>query len=340
MVAQKTENKHPTSLALPILCLLTLLGCRPPAATVVQARYLMGTICTVTADGPDSLRCVRAVDRAFEAMREVDRLMSTYRPESPISHLNRAGHEGWVETPPPLFRVIASACKYSRLSGGAFDVTVGPLVRLWGFFDKKGRLPSPEEEAKARPHVGYRHILLDSARTAVRFDRPGVEIDLGGIAKGYALDRAAEALRAEGIASAVVDAGGNLIVLGGPASVGVAHPLNQDSLLCRVEVRDEAISTSGSSENAFLSDGRRYSHIFDPRTGRPVSGGLLSVTVVAPAGMASDALSTAAFVMGPEEGMALIEGMKGVGALFVSEAPDRPTGLDVRVSSRLKGKIF
>jgi thiamine biosynthesis lipoprotein len=120
----------------------------------------------------------------------------------------------------------------------------------------------------------------------------------------------------------------------------VAHPLHRDSLFCRVEVRDQAVSTSGSSENFFLSDGRRYSHIFDPRTGRPVFGGLLSVTVVAPAGMASDALSSAAFVMGPEEGMALIEGAKGVGALFVSEAPGRPTGLDVRVSSRLKGQIF
>lgn len=323
-----------------LLCILLLIGCRPPVATVVQARYLMGTICTVTVAGPDSLRCVRAADRAFEAMKEVDRLMSVYRPESPISHLNRVGHEGWVEAPPPLFHVIASACECSRISGGAFDITVGPLVRLWGFFDKSGHLPSPEAEIEARARVGYRRILLDSTRTAVRFDRPGVEIDLGGIAKGYALDRAAEALRAEGIESATVDAGGNLLVLGGPASIGVQHPMARDSLLCRIEVRDEAVSTSGSSENFFVSNGKRYSHIFDPRTGRPVSNGLLSVTVVAPTGMASDALSTAAFVMGPEEGMALIETMKDVGALFVSEAPDRPTGLEMRASSRWKEKFL
>lgn len=338
MARPKTGGSLSAGVILSILCLLPFTGCRPPAVTVTQARYLMGTICTVTAAGPDSLRCARAVRRAFDAMKEVDRLMSLYRPESSLSRLNRTGHAAWVGVEPSLFDVIASAQEYARLSEGAFDATVGPLVRLWGFFEKQGHPPLPEADVRGR--VGYGRVTVDSTRRAVRFDRQGVEIDLGGIAKGYALDRAAQALRSEGIETARIDAGGNLFILGGPAWVGVAHPLARDSLLCRVEVRGQAVSTSGSSENFFVSDGRRYSHIFDPRTGRPVANGLLSVTVVAPSGMASDALSTAAFVMGPEAGMALIEKIKDVGALFVSEAPDRPTELEVRVSSRMKGRMI
>lgn len=341
MATPKTGDNLSAGVILSILCLLIFTGCRPPGVTFTQARYLMGTICTVTAAGPDSLRCAHAVRHAFEAMKEVDRLMSLYRPESSLSRLNRTGHAAWVVVEPSLFDVIASAQEYARLSEGAFDATVGPLVRLWGFFEKRGHLPLSEAEAGVRDRVGYGHVLVDSTRRAVRFDRPGVEIDLGGIAKGYALDRAAQALRSEGIETTRIDVGGNLFILGGPAWIGVAHPLARDSLLCRVEVRDQAVSTSGSSENFFVFEGVRYSHIFDPRTGRPVSNnGLLSVTVVAPEGMASDALSTAAFVMGPEKGLALIEGIPGSGALFVLESPGTPSGVEVRVSSKLKGKVM
>lgn len=327
-------------LRLALFCLVFHPGCRPPPATAAQTRYLMGTLVSVTVAGTDSLRCVRVVNRAFDAMKRVDRMMSTYRPESPLSRLNRTGHEGWVQLPPPLFTVIASAWEYARLSDGAFDATVGPLVRLWGFYDKQGRLPDPTEEAEVRGRIGYRHAVLDSARGAVRFDLPGVEIDLGGIAKGYALDQAVCALRAEGIKAATVDAGGNLFLVGGPAFVGILFPGRDDSLAFRVEVENEAVSTSGSSENSFLAGGVRYSHIFDPRTGRPVRNTLLSVTVVAPTGLASDALSTAAFVLGPERGMDLVEQTGTAGAIFLQEDPGHNGEFRSRISSRLRNRIF
>ena len=351
MADRKTEDEHSAfgkrhtgiaiqSLVLLIPCMFIFVGCRRPASTASQARYLMGTIVEVAAVGEDSLQCAKAVKCAFDAMKEVDLLMSVYRPESQISELNRTGGDAWVRVDPKLFHVIASAQDYSRLSQGAFDVTAGPLVRLWGFFDKRGRLPSPEEEAEVRGRVGYRHLHLDPARTAVRFDRQGMEIDLGGIAKGYALDRAVDALRAEGVKQAVVNAGGNLFVLGGPASLALSNPINRDGLLCRIEVRDEAVSTSGASENFFAEDGVRYGHIFDPRAGRPVSNGLLSVTVVAPTGISSDALSTATFVLGRVEGMAMIERLEDVGAIFVSESADALTGIEILISSRLRGRVM
>ena len=177
----------------------------------------MGSAASVRACGPDPAVLEAATAEALDEVDRVDRLMSHYRPESPLSRLNRSAGSGPVVVDPELFDFLELCLRWSRESEGAFDVTVGPLMKAWGFFRDDGRLPGPEELARAREAVGYGHVALDRQAGTVRFDRPGVELDLGGIGKGYAVDRVVELLRRRGVASALVNLGGSSVYgLGAP----------------------------------------------------------------------------------------------------------------------------
>jgi len=223
---------------------------------------------------------------------------------------------------PELFDVITRAMTYGSESGGAFDVTVGPLMKVWGFFDGDARVPTPSELARVRTRVGQRHVTLDPQRHTVRFDHHGVELDLGGIAKGYAVDRIVDLLTARGIRSALVDAGGStMFALGAPPGssawdVRVEDPRERGKVAFTVPLRDRALSVSGSSERFFEAHGVRYSHIMDPRTGRPAQG-VLSVVVLAASGTAGDAIGTTLFVLGAARGPALLRRHPGTEAFFL-----------------------
>jgi thiamine biosynthesis lipoprotein len=208
-----------------------------------------------------------------------------------------------VAVEPELLAFLARCLRYSRDSRGAFDITVGPLMKTWGFFGGEGRLPEDREIAAAREVVGYEHVLLDSARGTVRFDRTGVEIDLGGIAKGYAVDRAVRVLADAGVTAALVSAGGStLYALGAPPGrkaweITIEDPLHPGRAARKLLLRDRALSVAGTRGKWFEAKGVSYSHIMDPRNGRPVRD-IAGVAVVTDTGTAGDALDNAFLVLG------------------------------------------
>jgi thiamine biosynthesis lipoprotein len=244
-----------------------------------------------------------AAAEAFAELRRLDRMLSNYRPESEWSEVNRNAADRPVEVSQELFDLLSACLEYSRRSEGAFDITVGPLVKAWGFRDGPGRLANDSAAQEALGRVGYANVLLDSVKRTVRFARPGMEIDPGGIGKGYAVDRMIGALRRNGIERALVSAAGSSIyALGAPPGrdgwqVNIREPGRTEGATDRILLKDASISTSGSSEKSFRAGGQVYGHIFDPRTGRPVQGVLL-VSVVAPRAIDSEAWTKAFFVNG------------------------------------------
>ncbi len=268
-----------------------------------DSRVSMASIYSIVVYGNDAESLRKTVDAAFDEVDRIDRLMSHYKPDSPLSRLNREATKEPVKVEPELFDFLAECLRYSRASDGAFDITVGPLMKAWGFFRGEGRMPSEQELSAARRSVGYQHVILNAQERTVYFDRAGVELDLGGIAKGYAVDRAVAVLEQRGIKSALVSAGGSTIYgLGAPPhkagwEVKLQDPVAPDKSALMVRLKDQALSVSGSYEKFFDLNGRRYSHIMDPRTGRPVEG-VLSVAVITDTGTAGDALDNVFYVQG------------------------------------------
>jgi thiamine biosynthesis lipoprotein len=286
----------------------------------------MDCVYSIVAYAPDGASLPAIVARALDEVDRIDRLMSHYRPESPLSQLNRTAAEAPVSVESELFDFIVECLRYSRESGGAFDITVGPLMKAWGFFRGDGRLPGDREIADVLGKVGYRHVVVDPDRKAVRFDVPGVELDLGGIAKGYAVDRAVSLLRRDRVAAALVSAGGSTVYgLGAPPGrkgwdVALKDPIDPRKVAFTVRLRDRALSVSGSSEKSFEIGGVRYSHIMDPRTGKPVQG-LLSVAVLTRNGTQGDALDDALFVEGVERSRDHLKRLPATEAFFFFPAP-------------------
>jgi thiamine biosynthesis lipoprotein len=288
----------------------------------------MACLYAIEAYGPDSAALPRILEEALDEVDRIDRLMSHYKPESPLSQLNREARRGPVNVEPELFDFIAEAMRYSRESNGAFDITVGPLMKAWGFFGGDGRLPSEQQLANARRSVGARHVVVDHRLRTIAFDDSGVELDLGGIAKGYAVDRAASVLRRRGVTAALISAGGSSVYgLGAPPnreswSVAIEDPVEGSRIALNVELRDRALSIAGSSEKFFEVEGTRYSHIMDPRSGRPVRG-ILTVAVLSPNATSGDALDDALFVLGPKGSESYLRKLRGVDAYFLLPASDR-----------------
>ena len=297
----------------------------------------MGTSVEVEASGGDLPGRQAAIDEAFAAIAEVDRLMSNYRKDSELSHVNElAGHQA-VAASAPLLDVLEAAQRVSARSRGAFDVTVGPLISLWGFYTKIPHVPTPAELAAVRPLVDYRNIVIDRTQRTVRFTRDGVAIDLGGIAKGFAVELAANVLRRHGL-SGFIDAGGNQYLLGTPPdkaawTVGVKNPDARDRLLGVIETPETSVSTSGEYANFVMINGRAYGHILDPRTLQP-STAALSVTVLSRDGTLADAVSTAAFLLGPTAGLDLIDSFDNMSGVIAYRKPDG--GIGLTMSPRLR----
>jgi thiamine biosynthesis lipoprotein len=303
-------------------------------------RYIMGTSIEVEAFGGTAATRAAAGEEAFAAFAEVDRLMSNYRDDSELALINREAARQPVRISDPMMSVLQAAQKVSAQSAGSFDVTIGPLVRLWGFHDKKPHLPSAEELAVAGGLVNYRNLVLDPAAHTARFTRPGVELDLGGIAKGFAVEIAANVLRRRGL-SGFIDAGGNQYLLGTPPgrtrwTVGVKDPDHPDRLLGEITTGETSVSTTADYATFVTINGRKYGHVLDPHTRRP-SDAALSVTLLSRDGTMADALSKAVFVLGPTAGLALIESVPGMSGLVAYRKPDGSIGV---VTSRRLGSAF
>ncbi len=263
----------------------------------------MGSTYSLVLYGEDRSRLEGASEDAFEEVRRLDRMLSNYRTESEWSEVNRHAAERPVTVSAELFQLLSACVDYSRQSEGAFDISVGPLMKVWGFYKGSGHLPHREEVRGALTKVGYRNILLDATRLTVRFARPGVELDPGGIGKGYAVDRMLDVLRKDGMASALVSASGSSIyALGAPPGeagwkVRIRDPKNEAKTVTEVTLSNESMSTSGSYEKFFMAEGKIYSHIMDPRTGFPATG-MLSASVITPRTLDSEAWTKPFFING------------------------------------------
>ncbi len=281
---------------------------------------IMGTRVAVELWSEDAALAQRAMAEVIDEMRRTDELMSTYKPESQLSQVNAHAHERPVPVDADIIEVVERALAMSKLSGGAFDITYASVGYLYDY--RAHQHPSEQQIAAALPGVDYRQVQVDRAAGTIRFLRPGVRIDLGGIAKGYAVDRSIERLRKLGIRHAMVNAGGDTRLLGDrrgkPWIVGIRDPRNEDRVVTRLPLEDEAISTSGDYERYFEEDGVRYHHILVPGTGRSARG-VRSATVIGADATLTDALSTTVFVLGVERGLQLIAQLPGVEAVVVDE---------------------
>ena len=275
----------------------------PPLARYAASHQAMGTVFSIVAYGEDEALCADAGQKAFREIDRLDDTMSHYKPDSELSVINRTANDRPVSVSAELFGILKQALQYCRASDGAFDITVGPLMKLWGFFYGNGRVPSAAELAAVRERIGYEHVSLDSENLTIRFDAPGLELDLGAIGKGYAVDRASRLLADAGITRALLSSGtSSIFALGSPPNahawrVGLSDPLDRSRIVKWLELRDASISVSGVREQFFEHDGRMYSHLLNPRTGAPREGSLM-VGVVACSAIQSDWLSTAFFVEG------------------------------------------
>ncbi|TVL99661.1 MAG: hypothetical protein CV087_17065 [Candidatus Brocadia sp. WS118] len=306
-------------------------GQSPEGKIIKQTRMIMGTFAEVSVYAQDEKTAGRAVEGALDEIERMDRIMSNYKHDSELSQVNKNAAKSPVPCQGDLLDVIEQSHYYSELSGGAFDITVSPLVALWGFFHEKGHVPSDKEIERILPAVSYKNIVInkntDAKKTGtVFFKNTQTQIDLGAIGKGYAVDKALEIVRKCGLENACINLGGNIYVLGTPPDktawkIGIQHPRNKNEILGYLELRDEATATSGDYERFFEMNGKRYSHIINPLTGRPVSG-TIATTIVAPTGTEVDALSTSLFVLGHEKGMELIKKIPNVHAMIIYEGND------------------
>jgi thiamine biosynthesis lipoprotein len=286
------------------------------------AEVHMGTRFSIVLYAADEATATRAARAAFARVAVLDGIMSDYRATSELLQLCQKSGGEPVKVSDDLYQVLEKAQEVARISDGAFDVTIGPIVKLWRLSRRTQILPDQQKLAEAMARVGFSHIKLDPQMRTVQLQRPGMSLDLGGIAKGYAADQVLLVLRQHGITSALVAAGGDIAVLGAPPSqrgwkVGI-QPLGggKQPPSRFLFLKDAAVSTSGDLQQFVVIDGKRYSHIVDPRTGLGLVG-RVSVSVVAPNGTLSDPLATAVCVLGRDKGLALIDKLDGTAALFV-----------------------
>lgn len=282
---------------------------------------IMGTAIRVELWSEEGARAEAAIAAVMQEMHRIDAAMSPFKPESELSRINREAARAPVPVSAELFDLLARSLEFSCLSGGAFDITFAGIGHLYDY--RRGLRPSEPELAAARASVGYRHLLLDAGARTVRFARPGMRIDLGGFAKGYAVDNAAAILRRHGIGHAIVSAGGDSRLVGNrrgrPWMIGVRDPRRAGEIVALLPLEEVAISTSGDYERYFEADGERFHHVLDPRTGKSPSH-VRSVTVVAPDGLTAEALAKTVFVMGAQEGLRFVASQAGADAVVVDAA--------------------
>jgi FAD:protein FMN transferase len=280
----------------------------PSLRKVALARNAMATRFEVVVHGEDDASLRAAAEEALDEIQRVEAQLSLYRPDSEVAHLNARAAGDWVRVSPEVFRLLEQAAYLSSKTAGAFDITIAPLVRCWGFMGGQGQQPTPEAVEQARQTVGMQLVEFDAENFAVRFRRPGVMLDFGAIGKGYAIDKAAELLREEGITSAILHGGTSTVfAIGKPPDqpswkVAIEAPPEtgntQPKPVAVVELHDEALSVSAVWGKAFSSAGKTFGHIIDPRTGHPGDNADLAA-VVLPSATETDALSTALLTIGP-----------------------------------------
>jgi thiamine biosynthesis lipoprotein len=296
-----------------------------------QTRAAMGTIFTIDINATDQATAEQDMDLAFDEIDRLEALLSNYRPSSELSRISREAGSAPVVTDPETFHFLERSFYWSRVSNGAFDITVGPLLRAWGFFFHQGRVPSQAELNAVRNKIGWQHIALDPQTRTVSFtNHQAMELDPGSIGKGFAVDSVVTLLRQQGVTSAFISAGGSTLYAIGtvPGTTGwpvdIPDPRHPSKTAASILLKDTSLSTGACTQKFFIKNGHRYCHIFDPRTMRPVEG-MLQTTVINPSATDSDALSTVVFVLGPDASRKLLASMPDTQALIFYQPTSGPS---------------
>ena len=318
------RTRHPVSVWRQFFAVL-LLGTGAAYSAAVQAEWLyreediMGTRCAVELWATDRAAGNAAMEAVLADMRRIDALMSTYKPDSEISRVNNNAARGPVAITAELFGLLQTSQQYSALSKGAFDITYASVGYLYDY--RQHFHPDEKAIAAALPTIDYRQLKLDAANRTVAFGKPGMRIDLGGIAKGYAVDRGIDILKARGFTHAMVNAGGDTRVAGDrfgkPWIVGIRHPDRKNEVALRIPLTDAAFSTSGDYERFFDEGGVRYHHIIDPKTGHSPHS-VRSVTIIASNATRTDGLSKTVFILGPKDGLDFINSLPDADAIVIA----------------------
>ncbi len=303
-------------IAMAVVILFT--GCGVQPTQTVRTDFALDTVVRVTVYDATAADAQTALDACFAELTRLESLLSATVAGSDVDRINRAAGQT-VTVSPETAQVLQLSQQIAAQSGGAFDITVRPLSVLWDFTAEQPTVPSEQAIAQATAQVDYRQLSVEGQQVTLS----GGAIDLGGVAKGYIADRLREILVQQGIASALIDLGGNIVVLGDKEGadfrIGIKDPADTTALAKVLEVRDRSVVTSGTYERGFTVDGVRYHHLLDPKTGMPVQNGLASVTVIAESSATADALSTACFVLGEQKARELIAQFSDTDVLFIYE---------------------
>ncbi|HOO77416.1 MAG TPA: FAD:protein FMN transferase [bacterium] len=331
--------KTATAAAIASLTLLSA-GCgRESAPLLKETRFLMGTVVSVEAEAHDEAETRRALEAAWAEMSGLEQVFSRWRPESELNRIREAPPGTPTPLSPVMLEVLLKARELGRLTGGAFDPTVGPLLSLWGFFPEGGgTVPGKDAIADARNLTGWDKLRVDPEAGTATLLASGVELDLAGVAKGFIADRGAAALVRAGAVRGLVNAGGDIACFGGspdggPWRIGLEDPRHPGAILTVLRCAEGGIATSGDYRNYFIRSRKRYSHIIDPRTGAPADAGVVEASVTAPDCATADGLATGLFVLGPGPGISLLDRLPGVEGIIVTEGEEglliwRSSGLE------------
>lgn len=304
-----------------LFCLLAFTALPAPAEWYSREEAIMGTAVRVELWHDDAAAARSAMSAVMDEMHRIDALMSPYKLESELSRINREAAHKQVPISQEMLDLITRSIEFSKLSGGAFDITFSSVGYLYDY--REHVKPTDQQIAQALPGINYHHLQLDPKARTIHFARPGVRIDLGGIAKGHAVDNCIAILKGRGITNAIVTAGGDSRLLGDrrgrPWNVGIRDPRQRGEVAAVLPLADVAISTSGDYERYFEEDGVRHHHIINPKTGKSATG-VRSVTIIGPDGITTEGLTKSVFVKGPKEGMRLIESLRGVDAIIIDDA--------------------
>ncbi len=287
---------------------------------ILKTFFALGTVNSIRIAYEESMEVeiMAVLEQIKLKVQNLDDLLSVFKETSEISQINEAAGKYLVSVSPDTYRIILKAVEYAEISEGAFDITTRPLSKLWGIGKKGDYIPSAHEIRKAKKLANYKDIIVQENQQRIGLRKSGQAMDLGGIAKGYAADEANRILLEHNISNAIINFGGTVIALGEEKKVGIQNPDSKTGTPIGVlKVRNQSVVTSGWYERYFIKDGKRYHHLIDPRTGAPTDRGLCSITVVGNSAMEMDALSTAVFVLGIEEGSKLLKRYETEGILIL-----------------------
>lgn len=337
------ETPSPVKYFLHILiyCLLFTACSDPNSSRHRRSQFLMGTLVEISVIEKNEELAIEAIQKAFQEIRRLENQMSIQIPTSEISKINQAAGEFPVPVAKELLEVIQRSLFWSEKTAGAFDITIGAAQKLWDF--DASSLPAEIPIAEAIKKIDFRKIQIEGQN--IFLSEKGMRLNLGAIAKGYAVDSAINILKKNKIQNALINAGGDLKSIGKRSDqlnwkIGLQHPRKPESLLASLSISEKAVATSGDYQKYFKQNGMRYHHILDPKTGYPAASGAMSVTVIAEKVMDADALSTAVFVLGPEKGIALLNSLEGIEGLIVDTKGEVSLSKNMRSIENFSLKTF